>query len=183
MEYDRHTFHHPIWSDTSVSYLSIASCHMADSLAQIAKHTFFLSSIPMLFPLERCGHCCRHENFHGLTLAALKGSDHLDFLVDSRLFRPVSTPQMEDIYSTPPNLSKTFTFVTRSQVLEGLDPEESMLLHPGAHKLVAKNLEVPELAAEVERAVRQVKESLQRQTEQDRQQIDTQVKPKESVRK
>ncbi len=58
-----------------------------------------------------------------------------------------------------------------------------MLLQPGAHKLVAKNLEVPELAAEVERAVRQVKESLQRQTEQERQQIDAQVKQKESTRK
>lgn len=53
----------------------------------------------------------------------------------------------------------SFTFVTRSQVLNGNDPEETMLLKPGAHKLVAKTLEVPELAAEVERAVAQVEES------------------------
>lgn len=183
MEFDRPAFHRPLWSNTSVSCPWTASCYIADSLAQTAKHTIFLSSVPMLFSLERCAHCCRHGNLPKLTFAALKGSDHLDFLVDSRLFRPVSTPDMESIYSTPPNLSKSFTFVTRTQVLEGVDPEESMLLQPGAHKLVAKNLEVPELAAEVERAVRQVKQSLQRQIEQERQQIDAREKQNDSTRK
>ena len=73
---------------------------------------------------------------------------------------------METIYNQiAPNLLNSFTFVTRSQVLEGIDPEEKMLLQPGAHKLIAKSLKVPELAAEVERAVRQVKESLDRETE------------------
>ena len=122
-----------------------------------------------------------------LTFTALKGSDHLDFLVDSRLLRPTSTSQMENIYKTPPNMSKNFAFVTRSQVLEGLDPEECMLLQPGAHKLVATSLEVPELAAEVERAIRQVKESLERQTEQERQQdrqpVDAREEGKEQTRK
>lgn len=90
---------------------------------------------------------------------------------------------MESIYKTAPNVSESFTFVTRSQVLEGLDPEESLLLQSDAHKLVAKSLEVPELAAEVERAVRQVTESLERQAEQERQQIDARDKENEQTRK
>jgi hypothetical protein len=102
---------------------------------------------------------------------------------------------MENIYKTAPNMSKNFTFVTRSQILEGIDPEESMLLQPGAHKLVAKNLEVPELAAEVERAIRQVNESLEREVEQERHQerhqgrhqetqpMDVQEEEKEQTRK
>jgi hypothetical protein len=142
----------------------------------------------MLFSLERCVDPPDIHKYPNLPFAALKGSDHLDFLVDSRLFRPTSSPQIESIYNrTAPNLLNGFTFVTRSQVLEGVDPEESMLLQPGAHKLVANSLEVPELAAEVERAVRQVKESLEQQTaqeaEQERQQIEVRLKEKEQMRK
>jgi hypothetical protein len=93
---------------------------------------------------------------------------------------------MEDIYETPPNESHNFTFVTRSQILEGIDPEEKMLLHRGAHKLVAKSLEVPELAAEVERAIRQVEESYRQTAEQKakgRQEIVAPIEEKEQKRK
>jgi hypothetical protein len=117
-------------------------------------------------------------------LAALKGSDHLDFLVDSRLFRPTSTTGIESIYNkTAPNLLNSFTFVTRSQVLEGTDAEERMLLQPDTHKLIAQSLEVPELAAEVERAVRQVSGSLERRAEQEKQQVEAESKAKEQMRK
>lgn len=58
-----------------------------------------------------------------------------------------------------------------------------MLLQPGAHKLVANSLEVPELATEVERAVRQVKESLKWQNEQDRRQVEPPSKEEEKTRK
>ena len=96
----------------------------------------------------------------------------------------MSTTQIESIYNqTAPNLLNSFTFVTRSQVLEGTDPDESMLLQPGAHKLVALNLEVPQLAAEVERAIRQVKESLDREAEHERQTIEASSKEKEETRK
>ena len=46
-----------------------------------------------------------------------------------------------------------------------MEPEEHMLLDEASHSLVAKELKVPELNAEVERAVRQVKESLLRAEE------------------
>jgi hypothetical protein len=135
----------------------------------------------MLFSLERYVNCVGQGGDLELTFAALKGSDHLEFLVDNRLFRPVSTPQIESIYNkTAPTLPNSFTFVTRSQVLEGIDPEEWMLLQPGAHKLVAKSLEVPQLAAEVERAVRQVQESLDWEAAHEKQQIDVTEKEKEN---
>lgn len=138
----------------------------------------------MLLSLERWVLCPRHDIILELTFAALKGSDHLDFLVDSRLFRPTSTPQIENIYNNnAPKRLNSFMFVTRSQVLEGIDPEELMLLQPGAHKVVARTLEVPELAAEVERAVRQVKESLEREAEQERQQVEAPAKEKDETRK
>lgn len=82
-----------------------------------------------------------------------------------------------------PNLLSRFTFVTRTQVLDGNDPEERMLLLPGAHTLVAKSLEVPSLAAEVERAVRQVKESIELQSEQEREQMEVARKEKEQAPK
>jgi hypothetical protein len=64
---------------------------------------------------------------------------------------------MEQIYlKTAPNLQNSFTYVTRSQVIEGTDPEEQMLLPASSHKLVAQTLKVPELATEVERAIHQV---------------------------
>lgn len=138
----------------------------------------------MSFSLARYVHCHRLHDGLELTFSALKGSDHLDFLVDHRLFTPKSTTQMESIYNqNAPNLLNSFTFVTRSQILEGVDPEESMLLQPGAHKLVAESLEVPQLAAEVERAVRQVKESLDQEAEQESKTIQEASKEEEDMRK
>lgn len=70
---------------------------------------------------------------------------------------------MEQIYlETAPTLQDSFTFVTRSQVMEGTDPEDQMLLSKGSHKLVAQSLNVPELSGEVERAVSQVEQTLER---------------------
>jgi len=46
--------------------------------------------------------------------------------------------------------------------MEGTDPEDQMLLTSSSHKIVAHSLEVPELSAEVERAVYQVQASLDR---------------------
>ena len=68
-------------------------------------------------------------------------------------------------------------------MLKGSDPQEVLLLKPGAHKLVARSLEVPELAAEVERAVRQVEESVQRQAEQEKQQLGAPTKEREPTRR
>ena len=93
---------------------------------------------------------------------------------------------MEQIYlKTAPNLQNSFTYVTRSQVMEGIDPEEQMLLTSSSHKLVAQTLNVPELAAEVERAAHQVENTLVRQKalEEERLEMEAQRKEEEQERK
>jgi nitrogen-specific signal transduction histidine kinase len=93
---------------------------------------------------------------------------------------------MEQIYlRTAPNLQNSFTFVTRSQVMEGVDPEEQMLLTGSSHKLVAQTLNVPELGGEVERAVRQVEATLARQNalEEERLEMEAHRKEQEQQRK
>lgn len=58
-----------------------------------------------------------------------------------------------------------------------------MLLQPGAHELVAQNLQVPELAAEVDRAVRQVNKSLKREAELSREQMGSSGKEQGQTRR
>lgn len=92
----------------------------------------------------------------------MKGSDHLDFIVDHRLFRPVSPPEVEDVYEDIAPDAPDFHFVTRSQVEDGTAPDEVMILTPGSHTVLAQTLGVPELSGEVERAIHQVEHQLQR---------------------
>lgn len=92
---------------------------------------------------------------------ALKGSDHLDFMLDHRILHFISTPEMENIYRTVgPSRQKSYDFVTRNQVLDGEDPKEQLLLTAGSHSMVSETLQVPELSGEVERAVKQVTASM-----------------------
>lgn len=91
---------------------------------------------------------------------------------------------MEQIYlQTAPKLQDSFTFVTKSQVMDGTDPEDQMLLTNASHKLVAKSLNVPDLGAEVERAVHQVEASLDRAKafEEERQKLETDRKLEQEV--
>jgi hypothetical protein len=93
---------------------------------------------------------------------------------------------MEQIYlKTAPKLQNSFTYVTRSQVMEGADPEEQMLLPSSSHKLVAQTLKVPELATEVERAIHQVEATLAREMtlEQERLEVETHRKEQGQQRK
>jgi len=114
---------------------------------------------------------------------ALKGSDHLDFLLDHRLLRPVSSAELEQIYLiTAPKLQHSFTYVTRSQVMEGADPEEQMLLTRSSHKLVAKTLNIPELGVEVERAVHQVEAALAQKKALEEERLEMEVHRKEQER-
>jgi len=125
-----------------------------------------LPNIPFFYLAFRCWSHWR----------ALKGSDHLDFIIDHRIFKPISTPQIESIYrKVAPHLQNSFIFVTRSQVVEGTDPEEQMLLTASSHTLIAKSLNVPELSGEVERAVRQVEASLKREESARKQQEQEQI--------
>jgi len=69
--------------------------------------------------------------------------------------------------------------------MEGADPEEQILLPASSHKLVAQTLKVPELAAEVERAIHQVETTLAREMalEQERLEMETHRKKQEQQQK
>ena len=67
--------------------------------------------------------------------------------------------------------------------MEGSDPEEQMLLTGSSHKLVAKILNVPELAGEIERAVRQVEVGLARQKDLQEERLKMEAHRKEQERK
>ena len=97
---------------------------------------------------------------------ALKGSDHLEFILDNRLYRPVSTEQLEDLYEKVAPDSPDYTYVTRAQVLDGSAAKETLILPSGNHNLIAKTLGVPELSSEVERAVWQVENALRKEEQQ-----------------
>lgn len=98
---------------------------------------------------------------------ALKGSDHLDFIVDNRLFRPVSPPEIEELYEQVSPDGPDFTFVTRSQVEDGSAPPEKIILPADSHDLVAKVTGVPELSGEVERAIWQIQRQFKREKKQE----------------
>lgn len=101
-----------------------------------------------------------------LIVVALKGSDHLDFLVDHRLLQPTSTAEIEEAYqSVAPEASNSFDFVTKAQVIDGEVPPEKMILKPSDHSFLAKSLGVPELSAELERAIHQVDRQLKQEAE------------------
>ena len=109
---------------------------------------------------------------------ALRGSDHLDFMLDHRILRFISTPEIENIYKTvAPDHQHSYQFVMRNQVLDGEEPKELLLLTPRSHVAISRDLQVPELNLEVERAVMQVETSLRMQEEEQQQQ------EKDSMRK
>jgi hypothetical protein len=112
---------------------------------------------------------------------ALRGSDHLDFLLDHRILRFISTPEIEAIYKTAaPNHQHSYQFITRNQALDGEDPKELLLLTSGSHVPISKDLEAPELNLEVERAVMQVETSLRKQ-EEEQQQLERETMNKEKT--
>lgn len=94
---------------------------------------------------------------------ALKGSDHLDFILDNRLFRPVSPPEIEELYEKVAPDAPDFTFLTRSQVLDGSAPSERIILPADSHVVVAEVTGVPELSGELERAIWQIQRQFQRE--------------------
>jgi hypothetical protein len=93
---------------------------------------------------------------------ALKGADHLDFIVQNRLYRPRSTPTIEDLYDEVAPESPDFNFVTAAQVEEKTAPEEKIILTAESHVKISKRLQVPELSGEIERAVWQVEQAMKK---------------------
>lgn len=111
-------------------------------------------------------------------MAALKGSDHLDFILDNRLFRLRSTPEVEKLFEDLAPDSPDFHFVTRSQIVDGTAPPEKLILTKNTHNKVARVLKVPELGNEVERAIWQVTRQLREQQEKNPQPKDSEKKEK-----
>ena len=106
---------------------------------------------------------------------ALKGSDHLDFILDHRMVHIKSSPELETLYDkVAPGMHDSFAFVTAEQVEEGSDPEEKALLQASSHVEVAEFTGVPELSGEIERAMWQVEQK--RKKEQDSAQAQKQNK-------
>lgn len=84
----------------------------------------------------------------------------MDFILDHKLFKPVSTPEIEALYErNAPGMEDSFEFVTRAQLEEGGLKKEQLLLTESAHVDVSKSLNVLELSNEVERAVWQVEQA------------------------
>ncbi len=116
--------------------------------------------------------CCADDE------AALKGSDHLDFILDNRLYRPISPPEIEDMYEQVAPDGPDFTFVTPSQVSDSSAPSEQIILPAECHNLVAKVTKVPELSGEVERAVWQIQRQFEReQSQQEKQKTEQLQQP------
>lgn len=112
----------------------------------------------------------------------MKGSDHLEFICDNRLYRPVSNEQLEDLYEQVAPDAPDYHYVTRSQLLDGTAPKETLVLPAGNHNVIAKTLGVPELSSEVERAVWQIGRALRKEEEREQKSKDVQ-QTKETIDK
>ena len=160
----RHAIHDTIRTDSNVSRNTGGRTSLTS--LQNTEYTILLRRVQMLVALERWAEltvkeCCWHYS-------ALRGSDHIDFLLDHRLLKPVSTSSIESIYNKYADSEKTsFDFVTRAEIEQGNVKHEQLLLPTGAHSIVASTLNVPELSGEVERAVWQVDQESQKLAAQD----------------
>ncbi|RMD41803.1 hypothetical protein DV735_g3297, partial [Chaetothyriales sp. CBS 134920] len=96
---------------------------------------------------------------------ALRGSDHLEHLLTHRLYRPVSTDAIEELYERIAPDAPDFNFVPIAHANDPSLPKERLILTDKSHDEVSKVLEVPELATEIDRAVWQVSNQLKKEEE------------------
>ncbi|KKY28290.1 hypothetical protein UCRPC4_g00636 [Phaeomoniella chlamydospora] len=89
---------------------------------------------------------------------AFYGSKHLVYLVENNLLKPTSLPSLESFYS--PESSSQFDLSPNKP--ENF-VEEHLLLDESSHTALAQTLKVPELSAELERAVKQVRSAIKSQ--------------------
>ncbi|KAJ5682465.1 hypothetical protein N7462_005630 [Penicillium macrosclerotiorum] len=94
---------------------------------------------------------------------ALNGSRHLEFLVDKNLLKPVSLPELEQLYAKRASrvLHATPVDAPPEEMVEGIEQsDDRLLLKMSDARKLASILEAPELALEAERAIIQVSEQL-----------------------
>lgn len=97
---------------------------------------------------------------------ALNGSKHLVWIVENNLLEPKPSSSLEEVYSklahgTPP----PFKVSAETPSPTNVDLSEKMLLDDSSHTTLAQTLDIPELSAEIERAVRQVRKAIESQKE------------------
>lgn len=108
-----------------------------------------------------------------LTLAALNGSKHIEFLLQNNLITRTPSAELSRVYSRAllwasvkrldPTALKQYVKITFT--IDEEKEEEIQLLEQSNGRAVAKVLKIPELAAELDRAVMQVELSVKAKKE------------------
>ena len=96
---------------------------------------------------------------------ALKGSQHLEFLLDNKLIAAKPSKILDELYPTGKNAFKTESVPTSGETSSSAKDEERMLLHKADGKRIAEALEIPELNVELDRAVWQIEKALNAEKE------------------
>ncbi len=125
--------------------------------------------------------------------AALRGGQHLEFLVQNNLIKPSPSAALDEVYTAglmypSRQMSRVAARPTHEQgkaVAEIVDSqtncgvEEVMLLQKWNGKLLAEEFNLPEMEAEIERAVEQVEDSIRAKEEliQEKNEIEKATRP------
>lgn len=98
---------------------------------------------------------------------ALSGSKHLEFLVEKDLLNPIPSPDIEHVYAravaTLDGKAALEKSSSTGSIEEIEEKDEKILLNFSDGKELAKILNAPELAVEVERAVTQISKKLKQE--------------------
>ena len=106
-----------------------------------------------------------------ISTTALNGSKHIEWLLSNKLIRRIPSEPLEQLYSTTraddaakpePQMSDTKESINEPP--SSIDGERMLLKHASG-KVLGDVLDVPELAPEIERAVRQVESALKAKAE------------------
>ncbi|KAJ6013588.1 hypothetical protein N7540_008179 [Penicillium herquei] len=117
---------------------------------------------------------------------ALKGSQHLEFLVGKKLINPISLPELEQLYAKRVSyvIDDTPIDTPHAQMVDNMEQsDERVLLKFSDAKKLATIFKAPELALEAERAIIQVSEQLQARKEEAKAKEEAKEKEKDSNEK
>lgn len=95
---------------------------------------------------------------------ALRGSEHVEFLVSKNLLDPTPSASLDVVYPKDQKTQGGKTLPGSVQA-DKTPTRDVLLLDPQSGKKIAEALQVPELAVEIERAVHQVEASIKAEIE------------------
>ncbi|KAI9842861.1 MAG: hypothetical protein M1837_006882 [Sclerophora amabilis] len=116
-----------------------------------------------------------------IPISALSGSKHIEFLLDNSLLESEPSADLDKMYSTtvarlsgqrdskiPPGATRraASNASESAKLQDATDPEEAMVLRRENGRPIAEALDVPELHAELERAIAQVEAAIKTRDEQ-----------------